>query len=123
MSPCPKRQFYNLLKLFRARSLGSRKRVSFGKVMLLVLVFFAVCITEGILVRLSIVYFPHLGVYGFLGLLITISLILSFENRKQLSLAKLVFEASIEALMVTDIDNNIIVINPAFTEMTGYTLK
>jgi diguanylate cyclase (GGDEF)-like protein/PAS domain S-box-containing protein len=108
---------------FGSYYLGSRKRVSFGKVMLLVLVFFAVCITEGILVRLSIVYFSHLGVYGFLGLLITISLILSFENRKQLSLAKLVFDASVEAMMVTDIDNNIIVINPAFTEMTGYTLK
>lgn len=109
--------FYALASYY----LSNRKLVSLRMLMLLVLGFFAVCITQGILVRLSILYFPHLGMYGFLCLLIAISLILSFENHMKLSLAKLVYETSSEGMMVSNADNNIIAINPAFTEMTGYT--
>jgi hemerythrin-like metal-binding protein/PAS domain S-box-containing protein len=36
-------------------------------------------------------------------------------------IATIVFKNSSEAIFVTDIDNNIISINPAFTEITGYT--
>ncbi|MDD3528547.1 MAG: EAL domain-containing protein [Gallionellaceae bacterium] len=41
---------------------------------------------------------------------------------RQLRLAAHVFEHSGEAIMVTDRDNHIIEVNPAFTRMTGYTL-
>ncbi len=42
---------------------------------------------------------------------------------KSLRLAATVFENTTEALMVTDIDNNITSVNPAFTRITGYTLS
>ncbi|KAA3650142.1 MAG: EAL domain-containing protein [Proteobacteria bacterium] len=41
---------------------------------------------------------------------------------RQLRLASLVFRHSGEAIMVTDRDNRIIDINPAFTRLTGYSL-
>lgn len=40
-----------------------------------------------------------------------------------LQLAATIFEASSEAMIVTDADNRIITVNPAFTTLTGYTLK
>ncbi|WP_299795615.1 EAL domain-containing protein [uncultured Shewanella sp.] len=41
---------------------------------------------------------------------------------RQLSLAAAVFDYSAEGIMVTDRDNHIELINPAFTQITGYTL-
>lgn len=43
------------------------------------------------------------------------------ENK--LRLAGTIFEASSEAMMISDADNNIIDINPAFTQITGYTVE
>lgn len=43
------------------------------------------------------------------------------QSEEALELASLVYQNSSEAMMVTDSDNKIIAINPAFTEMTGYT--
>jgi len=42
------------------------------------------------------------------------------ESGKQLALAARVFNDSHEAIMLTDINGNIININPAFTDITGY---
>jgi diguanylate cyclase (GGDEF)-like protein/PAS domain S-box-containing protein len=42
---------------------------------------------------------------------------------EKLQLAALVYENSSEAMMVTDGDNRVIAINPAFTHTTGYTLE
>ncbi len=39
-----------------------------------------------------------------------------------LELASLVYQNSIEAMMITDEENRIVAINPAFTEITGYQL-
>lgn len=77
--------------------------------------------TQGILTRLSIIHFPPLGVYGFLGMIIAWSFVLSFEHRRQLNLAKFVYESSSEGIAVLDADNCIAAINPAFTHITGYT--
>ncbi len=41
---------------------------------------------------------------------------------ESLRLAASVYETSTEAMMVTDADNHILSINPAFTKVTGYTL-
>ncbi|MFN3483286.1 MAG: PAS domain S-box protein, partial [Rhabdaerophilum calidifontis] len=38
-----------------------------------------------------------------------------------LRLADIVFESAAEAIVVTDADNNIVRVNPAFTTITGYT--
>ncbi|MDD4880085.1 MAG: EAL domain-containing protein [Gallionellaceae bacterium] len=42
--------------------------------------------------------------------------------QEEMQLASMVYKSSSEAMLVTDADGNIININPAFTEMTGYTL-
>ncbi len=42
---------------------------------------------------------------------------------EQLKLAALVYQNSSEAMVVTDADNHILTVNPAFTGMTGYTLE
>lgn len=44
------------------------------------------------------------------------------EARQGLQLAKTVFDSSFLAIMVTDRDNNIVSVNPAFEQMTGYTV-
>ncbi len=41
----------------------------------------------------------------------------------QLQLADRVFESNEEAMLITDADNNILRVNRAFTEITGYTLE
>lgn len=40
-----------------------------------------------------------------------------------MKIAAAVFDASREAIVVTDCDNNIISINPAFTILTGWSLE
>jgi len=44
-----------------------------------------------------------------------------FESRYQLRLADQVFESTLEGVMVTDLDGNIERVNPAFTQLTGYS--
>ncbi|MGR9106401.1 MAG: EAL domain-containing protein [Gammaproteobacteria bacterium] len=44
------------------------------------------------------------------------------RSYEALQLAHLVYQNSTEAMMVTDAENRIIAINPAFTKMTGFTL-
>jgi diguanylate cyclase (GGDEF)-like protein/PAS domain S-box-containing protein len=43
------------------------------------------------------------------------------QSEEALELASLVYQNSNEAMMISDNDNKIIAINPAFTEMTGYS--
>ena len=45
------------------------------------------------------------------------------RNEHELRLAGAVFESAAEAIVVTDDDNNIVRVNPAFTAITGYTPK
>lgn len=44
------------------------------------------------------------------------------RGQEEMQLASMVYESSSEAMMVTDAEGNIITINPAFVETTGYTL-
>lgn len=43
------------------------------------------------------------------------------RHEEELQLADTVFENAAEAIVVTDADNNIVRVNPAFTAITGYT--
>lgn len=45
------------------------------------------------------------------------------EQDQQLMLANQVFECSAEAMLITDADNNIIRVNSAFVDITGYTTE
>jgi len=45
------------------------------------------------------------------------------SNEDKLKLSNLVYQAIGEAIMVADADNRIVTVNPAFTELTGYTLQ
>ncbi len=47
----------------------------------------------------------------------------SKEAEEAMQLASLVYQNSSEAMLVTDADNRIIAINPAFTDITGYRLE
>ncbi len=44
-------------------------------------------------------------------------------NITEREVANLLFQNSSEGMIVTDVNNNIITINPAFTEITGYSLR
>ncbi|WP_097461657.1 EAL domain-containing protein [Mangrovitalea sediminis] len=51
---------------------------------------------------------------------------LAIERRRaeeELHLASSIYRSSAEAMLVTDADNQIVAINPAFTKVTGYTLE
>jgi len=56
-------------------------------------------------------------------------MITGFKQDKQmnaderLSLYSMVFEYTSDAIMITDTDNNIISVNPAFTKITGYSME
>ncbi|MBA3022426.1 MAG: diguanylate cyclase [Sideroxydans sp.] len=45
------------------------------------------------------------------------------ETEEKLRLAATIFEHSSEAMLITDADNNIINVNPAFTQITGYSVE
>ncbi|HKB59742.1 MAG TPA: PAS domain S-box protein, partial [Gallionellaceae bacterium] len=47
----------------------------------------------------------------------------NLKAQESLRLAAMVYENSSEAIMVTDAENRIIAVNPAFTTMTGYTIE
>lgn len=82
-----------------------------------------ICTLQGLLVRLGIIHAVPLGVYGLALLLLTWSLVISLENRHQLRLRNFIYESSGEAIILTDKDNKIVSVNPAFTEATGYSLE
>lgn len=50
-------------------------------------------------------------------------IITSNQANEDLKLASMMFESSREGMLVTDIHNKIVTINPAFTAMTGYSLE
>ena len=63
------------------------------------------------------------------GMLLTIGLLLHAarqqrhisKNEAALQISKAAFEAASEGLMVTDVENRILMVNPAFSQITGYT--
>jgi len=99
--------------------LAHRSRMNLG--MLLALILLLILSTQAILARLSVIHFIPLGIYGFLGMTIVMSLFLRHELRQKSTLANYVYEASTEGMLVTDQHNKIISVNPAFTKTTGYT--
>lgn len=63
----------------------------------------------------------HGTVNGFYVLITDVSPIVNAEN--QLKLAAIVFQNTIEGIMVTDAQSEILSVNPAFTHITGYTVE
>ncbi|MEW6562517.1 MAG: diguanylate cyclase [Pseudomonadota bacterium] len=61
------------------------------------------------------------GERGYIGQVVDISARRAAEE--QLRLAATVYQASSEAMMISDAENRIVATNPAFTELTGYTLE
>lgn len=61
------------------------------------------------------------AVITFVGVLIVLTLNARKLAEQKLQLAALVYENSSEAMMVTDADNRIVSVNPAFSSCTGYS--
>lgn len=56
------------------------------------------------------------------GILMTIrDLSRARETKERLNQSRVVFESTIEGIMITDLDLQILTVNPAFTNITGYT--
>jgi diguanylate cyclase (GGDEF)-like protein/PAS domain S-box-containing protein len=60
-------------------------------------------------------------IYALCGISTDISEVMRAQEEMQL--ATMVYQATSEAMMVTDAEGNVITINPAFTKTTGYTLE
>jgi len=80
---------------------------------------------DGVLTYFAMLLVPELDSYGVVMSVLSISR--DITERKQteesMRLASLVYQNSSEAMTVTDDKDNIITINPAFTELTGYALE
>ena len=87
--------------------------------------FLFVCLVQGILVRLSIIHFVHLGWLGLLYMMVTMSLTLSYENHQRLreKEAKLrgLYELSPLGIALTDMRGRYIKFNEAFRRICGYS--
>ncbi|MCQ8118769.1 EAL domain-containing protein [Methylomonas rosea] len=110
--------FYALGGLYRRQPSGAHL------CMLLALGFLFACLVQGILVRLSIISFVNLAWLGFLGMMIALSMILSYENnqRQQESEAKLrgLYELSPLGIALTDMQGRYVRFNEAFHNICGY---
>jgi diguanylate cyclase (GGDEF)-like protein/PAS domain S-box-containing protein len=91
--------------------------------MLVAIIFLLASTVQGMLVRLSMVDTVPMGPFGFLAMIIVMSMILNHETYQQLKLSSLVFASTSEGLLITDKDNIIVAVNPAFREMTGYSAE
>lgn len=111
--------FYALNSFYRQ----SRNRYVLG--MMASVAFLMICSIEGVLVRLSVITFVPLTVYGFLGMIIVMSLILHYDYDQQLreSEEKLrgLYELSPLGIALTDIRGRFIDFNEAFRRICGYT--
>lgn len=87
--------------------------------------FLFVCFLQSVLVRLSIVHFVHLSWLGFLGMIVTMSLILNYENHQRLreKEAKLrgLYELSPLGIALTDMQGRYVNFNEAFRRICGYS--
>lgn len=116
----------NLSLLYLAYVLGRvylEERTGVNLAMFLSMIFLIIFVVQGILARLSIIHFVPLGMYGFLGLVITMSLILRHDLRQKSRLASNVYDAIAEGMIVMDAGNKIMSVNPAFTQITGYQIS
>jgi diguanylate cyclase (GGDEF)-like protein/PAS domain S-box-containing protein len=87
--------------------------------------FLMICIIEGILVRLSIIEFVHLGPYGFLGAIMVMNQMINHEYHQRLSQneEKLrgLYELSPLGIALTDMSGHYIEFNQAFSRICGYS--
>lgn len=111
--------FYSLSVSYRHR----RNRYVMG--MMAAIGFFMICTIEGILVRLSLIDFVYLGPYGFLAVIIAMSLTLSHEYHQRLSESEVklrgLYELSPLGIALTDMRGRFIEFNEAFRRICGYS--
>jgi len=111
--------FYALNSFYR----HSRNRYVLG--MMAAVAFLMICSIEGMLVRLAVIPFVPLTVYGFLAMIIAMSLILhhDYDQRLRESEEKLrgLYELSPLGIALTDMRGRFIDFNEAFRRICGYT--
>lgn len=94
-------------------------------IFLLTSILLAICIVEGLLVRLSIFDFVQLGWLPFLGMVIVMSVTLSHETNRRLreKKAKLrgLFELSPLGIALTDMEGHFVEFNESFRRICGYS--
>ncbi len=102
-----------------------RSSNQYSLLMLAAIIFFMICSIEGILVRLSVINFVHLGPYGFLGMTIAMSLFLHHEYHQRLSeneeKLRGLYELSPLGIALTDMKGRFIEFNESFLRICGYS--
>lgn len=111
--------FYALGSHYRNHRSGAYLSMMFG------FGFLVAGLIQGVLVRLSIIHFVHLGWLGFLGMLITMSLALNYESHQRLrekeTKLRGLYELSPLGIALTDMQGRYIKFNEAFRRICGYS--
>ncbi len=110
--------FYALITNYRQ----TRKKHLLG--MIFAIAFFMVCVIEGTLARLSIINFIYLGPYGFMGLIIVMSMILDHDYHQNLrekdEKLHYLYKLSPLGIALTDMQGRYLEFNEAFSNISGY---
>jgi two-component system, cell cycle sensor histidine kinase and response regulator CckA len=97
-----------------------RDRSHVSLTMLIAMVFFLITGVEGILVRASIIRFIHLGLYGGILTIITISIALSRDTSQRLSLLDFALDNVHEAAFLSDHGGRLHYVNAESCRALGY---
>jgi len=109
---------FSLVALYRN---WQAKRDRPGLAMLLAMVFFLIMVIQGIAARTSAINFIHLGWLGFLGMVITMSFVLSHETQRRVRISERRFRSLLEqspfAIQVFAPDGQMRLANPASKQL------
>jgi diguanylate cyclase (GGDEF)-like protein/PAS domain S-box-containing protein len=101
--------------------LSTRSRAALG--MMFAVVLFLLASIEGILVRLSIIDFVELGPFGYLGMVIVMSMVLSRESQQRLNVSENRFRSMVEqspfSIQMLSPDGYTLQVNAAWEKLWG----
>lgn len=103
--------FYSLSRLYRT----GRKDIA--SAMMLALGILAATATEGILVRLSVIDFIHLGALGFLSMVVVMKLVLTYEMRQRGQRLEAIVDHLPSIVEMKDLTGRFLLVNQKFADV------